>query len=209
MTFAEIQADAVRLLEQWAAPEPEQDARRLDYLGQLAEHADAVSRDGVPDHLTSGGFVFDPTLEKVALVLHSKARLWLQPGGHFEEHDHGVVDAALREIREETGLPVRAAGARIVDLHHHELSAAFGRCRSHRDVRVSVVLDEPAEIVCSDESEQAAWWSVDALPTPTDPDLPETIKRVRNLLLADRSVGTREHRRADHRAGAAAAPTQN
>ncbi len=182
MTFAQIQRDAVRLLREWTAPDEVQEARRVAYLEHLSTHPDAVSRDGVPNHLTSGGFVFDPSLEQVALVLHTKAKLWLQPGGHFEATDESVVGSALREIGEETGLHAPAGRAELVDLHHHELSAAFGRCRSHLDMRVAVVLDEPAPIVCSDESDQARWWPVDALPSPTDPDLAATITRVRDQL---------------------------
>lgn len=203
MTFADLQRDAHRVLCEWQAPDAAQEAVRREYLDHLSAHADAVSRDGVPHHLTSGGFVFDPTLEQVALVLHTKAQLWLQPGGHFEQTDATVVDAALREIREETGLPVRAEQAVVVDLHHHDLSAAFGRCRSHRDIRVAVVLDEPAEVVCSQESDRAAWWPVDALPSPTDPDLPATISRVRDQLRAA------SPRRAGRPTESAAAPNRS
>lgn len=204
MTFAQIQQDAVRLLREWTAPDETQEARRVAYLEHLSTHPDGVSRDGVPHHLTSGGFVFDPSLEQVALVLHTKAKLWLQPGGHFEATDGSVFEAAVREIREETGLRFPATWARLVDLHHHELSAAFGRCRSHLDMRIAVVLDEPALIVCSDESEQARWWPVDALPNPTDPDLAETVIRVRDQLRSRRPA-----RPVVRRQESAAGPTRS
>lgn len=199
MSFAHLQADVVHLLEHWDAPTAELNDVREEYLAHLAVHPDAVSRDGVSDHLTCGGFVFDPRLEHVALIMHRKARLWLQPGGHFESDDAGVIDAAVREVREETGLPVDDANAMIVDLHHHQLSAAFGRCTSHRDVRVAIVLDEPAECVVSEESDAAAWWPVDAIPQPTDPDLPATVLRIRDLLA----------RRAGRPSAPAAAPSRS
>ncbi len=187
MSFTVLQADAHRLLSQWTAPDDDAEQRRLNYLAHLETHgADAVSRDGCPDHLTGSGFVFDPTLDHVAMVFHGKARLWLQPGGHFESGDGGVVDAALREIREETGLDVSPEAIRIVDLDHHQLPAAFGRCTSHLDVRVAAVLDEPQPVVVSEESEAVQWCAVDDLPEPTDPDLPATIRRVRRLLLQHR-----------------------
>lgn len=186
MTFAQLRADAERLLRDWQAPDDAVDRTRLAYLEHLGQHPDPMSRDGVPDHFTSGGFVFDPDLSHVALVLHSKARLWLQPGGHFESQDSTVAGAALREIREETGLIVDPASVRLVDLHHHQLSAAFGRCRSHLDLRVAGVLDESAPVVLSEESDAVRWCAVDDLPSPTDPDLPATIRRVRRSLLAVR-----------------------
>ena len=186
MSFAELRRDAIEQLTHWPAPDADLATLRRAYLDHLVAHDEPMSRDGLPHHFTTGGFVFDPELQRVALVMHRKARLWLQPGGHFEVGDRSVIDAALREIREETGLEVRAEQAQLVDLHHHELSAAFGRCRSHLDIRVAVVLDESAPIVVSEESDDAAWWPVDALPEPTDPDLPATISRIRDLLQTDR-----------------------
>ena len=38
------------------------------------------------------------------MILHSKLDLWLQPGGHIDETDSSLVDAARREAQEETGL---------------------------------------------------------------------------------------------------------
>ncbi|GAB3586463.1 NUDIX hydrolase [Calidifontibacter terrae] len=183
MSFAELRADATRLLADWIAPDEGSERLRLAYLSHLEQHSDAMSRDGVVDHLTGSGFVFDPTLDHVAMVFHGKAKLWLQPGGHFEEGDRSVVGAALREIREETGLDVADESVRVVDLHHHQLPAAFGRCRSHLDLRVGAVLTHPQTVVVSPESEEVRWCPVQQLPTPTDPDLPATIRRVRRLLL--------------------------
>lgn len=182
MSFADLRADAQRLLAGWDPPGSAAAHLRRDYLNHLERRADAMARDGAVDHLTGSGFVFDPTMTHVAMVFHTKAKLWLQPGGHFEDQDQTVTGAALREIREETGLVVDPASAALVDLHHHQLSTAFGRCRSHLDVRVGAVLAHPQQVVISAESQEVRWCAVDDLPTPTDPDLPATITRVRSLL---------------------------
>lgn len=190
MSSEALKAKVAQILTRWDPPTEQQAERREEYLAHLHSTADPISRDASPHHFTCGGFVFDPTLEHVALVLHGKAKIWLQPGGHFESDDAGVVEAALREIREETGLEVSASRAQVVDLHHHQLSQAFGRCRSHRDIRVAAVLEGPADIVVSEESDAVRWWPVDALPDLTDPDLPNTITRIRDLLLADRPTAS-------------------
>jgi 8-oxo-dGTP pyrophosphatase MutT (NUDIX family) len=46
---------------------------------------------------------------KVLLHLHKKLNRWLQPGGHIEL-DEGPLEAAIREVKEETGLDVELVG---------------------------------------------------------------------------------------------------
>ncbi|MDX1745166.1 MAG: NUDIX domain-containing protein, partial [Halobacteriales archaeon] len=50
---------------------------------------------------TASGFVVDG--ERVLLVDHARLGRWLQPGGHIEARET-PVEAAIREVREETGV---------------------------------------------------------------------------------------------------------
>ncbi len=50
--------------------------------------------------------VFVVHKNRVLLRMHDKYNLWLTPGGHIEL-DEDPVEAALREIKEETGLVVK------------------------------------------------------------------------------------------------------
>jgi 8-oxo-dGTP pyrophosphatase MutT (NUDIX family) len=175
-------ADAVRTLAAWHPPSAAQDALRLDYLEHLRRHPDGTSRDGPPAHLTTSCFVVDSRAEHVLLTLHRKGRFWVQLGGHLEPGDQGLADAALREGVEESGL----GGLRLlpsdrpqpVDLHRHQLSAAFGRCREHLDVAFVAVADRSAEATVSCESLDVAWWPVTALPDGVVPDLPDRLAAV-------------------------------
>jgi 8-oxo-dGTP pyrophosphatase MutT (NUDIX family) len=55
-------------------------------------------------HYTASAFVFSDSLPvKVLLVHHKKYDKWMQPGGHQEEYEN-PVEAAIREVREETGI---------------------------------------------------------------------------------------------------------
>jgi 8-oxo-dGTP pyrophosphatase MutT (NUDIX family) len=54
------------------------------------------------------------------MVLHATLGRWLQPGGHVEPGDGGLVEAARREVLEETGLEElddAAPGAFDLDVH--------------------------------------------------------------------------------------------
>jgi len=56
-----------------------------------------------PQHLVSYVVLTDPSRDRVLLVDHVNARLWLPPGGHVEP-DEDPVEAARRELSEELGI---------------------------------------------------------------------------------------------------------
>ncbi|GMA88505.1 hypothetical protein GCM10025868_37550 [Angustibacter aerolatus] len=78
--------------------------------------------------------------------------------------------AACRACRLLDGAPV--------DLHHHGLGEAFGRCREHLDVAFAAVAPATGSPQVSDESLDVRWWPVDALPSGVVPDLAERLPRV-------------------------------
>ena len=187
-----LHADAVRVLTDWAAPDDEQERLRSAYLEHLARHDDGVFLDCVPAHLTASAMLLDHTGERVLLTLHRKGGFWGQLGGHCEPGDASLADAALREVREESGITdLRLVGAPDevlpVDLDRHQLSAAFGRCGEHLDVRYAAVVPAGAEPVISDESDDLAWFLVDALPAGAVEDLGRLVRRARAALQAESS----------------------
>ncbi|MCB9493785.1 MAG: NUDIX domain-containing protein [Epsilonproteobacteria bacterium] len=59
-----------------------------------------------PQDFTASAYVLSKNADRILLMLHKKIGLWLAPGGHLEgwEVPH---EAALREVREETGVQAR------------------------------------------------------------------------------------------------------
>jgi 8-oxo-dGTP pyrophosphatase MutT (NUDIX family) len=151
---------------------------RRAYLDHLAAHPDAVWRSGPPAHLTASLFVVDDARERVLLVLHRKGRFWVQPGGHCEPGDADLAGAALREGREELGVDDLTLLPGPVDLDRHALPGAFGRCREHLDVAYAATCPGSALPRASAESEDVAWWHLDALPAGIVPDLPGRLRRL-------------------------------
>lgn len=166
---------------------------RQQFLQHLAAGPDAMWRDGPPEHFTASVVLFSADLTHVLLVLHKKARLWLQPGGHFEDQDATVHAAALREATEESGIEGLQVVPGALFLHRHELAAAFGRCRAHLDLRVAAVAPAGARPVVSDESDDVRWWPVQELPTPTDPDLAACIAQLRSAAQQAHAVPSAPH----------------
>ncbi len=167
-------------LDDWAPRSPAQAALLDEYRAFVATAGPAaVDRSLGPAHLTASCFVLTPDLTQVLLCFHRKGQFWVQLGGHLEGGDGSLAAAAHREAREESGIAdLRLEGALPADLHRHELSASFGSCRTHWDVGFVAYASPGAVPVVSDESEQVAWFAVDALPDGTPDDVADRLATV-------------------------------
>lgn len=182
-----LAADVHRLVADFAPLSARDRAAQEDFASFFPDESGAVWRDSGPDHATASCVVFDETLTQTLLVFHGKGRFWVQPGGHAEEGDASVVAAALRELREETGIDAAPpVGALAYDLDHHGLSTRFGRCASHYDIGIAVIVDPELALTVSDESEDVRWWPVDALPVEVPAQLKPRLAGLLERLRAQR-----------------------
>lgn len=63
-------------------------------------------------HVCASVILIEPEEKKILLVHHKKLNKWVQPGGHIEEHED-PEQAAIREVKEETGLEIELLGERF------------------------------------------------------------------------------------------------
>lgn len=144
-------------------------AARDRILALLDVHgADLAARTTVPGHLTGSALVVDSADERILLLLHTKLRRWLQPGGHADG-DHELAGVALREATEETGID----GLRVllpavdVDIHRVDHGDELGE-HLHFDVRFVVAAPPGAEPVGNHESRGFRWVTLDELAVSAD-----------------------------------------
>ena len=167
-----LHADAMSVLSAWPAPDDEQERLRVLYLAHLAAHPDGLSRGCRPDHLTSSALVVDPSGPRVLLVLHRKAGLWLQTGGHVEDDDPTLAAAALREATEESGLAGLVVDPEPLLLSRHAVPFCGPvQPAHHLDVQFLAVAPPGAEPRVADGEDPVAWFGPDDVPEPTDDGL--------------------------------------
>ena len=176
---AGLHADAVRLLTGWAAPDRHQEALRHSFLALLAARDDATARECAPGHLTASAYVLSADRSRVLLTLHPRVGRWLQLGGHCESGDRSIADVARREALEESGLHGLVLDPVPLSVDVHPITCSLGVPTRHFDVNFLLVAPEGAAPVISDESDDLAFWPVDALPDGVDDSLLSALHRAR------------------------------
>lgn len=173
-----LHAAATEQLAHWRTDHSGQNAVRHTMLAFLAARPDACARACVPGHLTASALVLDHDGSHVLLTLHPRVGRWIQLGGHCEDTDNTLVEAALREAREESGVPALKIDPEVLHLDTHPVTCSLGLPTRHLDVRFLVRAPRDADIVRSDESDDLRWWPVDALPdTAVQDTVAELVRR--------------------------------
>ncbi|MFF6995648.1 NUDIX hydrolase [Streptomyces sp. NPDC008313] len=144
----------------------------LSVLGDVIEQAgDAIaSRKEFRGHVTAGAALVRPD-GRLLTIEHRALRKWLLPGGHIEDGDTTLLDAATRELTEETGIiraQVEPAGdvPLHIDVHSIPTSAAKGEPEHlHFDFRFLLRTTTDAVELQEKEVTNYSWQFADMLTT--------------------------------------------
>ncbi|MCB0931296.1 MAG: NUDIX hydrolase [Mycobacterium sp.] len=166
-----VHASAVRLLTDWQAPDPGQNALRHAVLAFLLARPDSCERACVPGHVTASTLVVSEAGDQVLLTLHPRLGRWVQLGGHCEDTDEDIAAAALREATEESGIGDLRLGDELAAVHVHPVTCSLGVPTRHLDLQFVASAPADAEFVISDESLDLRWWPINDLPGDLDPGL--------------------------------------
>lgn len=162
------------------------DAREADSIARFLEVVPALSdpcnEDSDIRHVTASAIVVSDDAGAVVLHLHKRLGMWLQPGGHIDDGET-CPQAALREAREETGLPVR----------HHDGDAVFvhldvhpgPRGHTHFDVRYLLRAPQVAPEPGQGESPEVRWFTWDEALARADDGLRGALVATKALLGRD------------------------
>ncbi len=159
--MGDLYDDAVALV----SARPADDPFRQRFLDLLATSRDVVRAEHPGAHLTASAVIVHPDLERVLLCLHGRMNRWVQVGGHCEPGDGSLLEAAVREAREESGLADFEAHPVPIDLDIHPVTCRYG-ASLHYDVRFALLATAGQVEQVSDESHALGWFTPDALPEP-------------------------------------------
>lgn len=129
---------------------PDEAGLLAEPLQLVATGGDFTSRRNFRMHVTVGALLVRDEAE-ILLVDHRAYNILLQPGGHVEPTDVSLIDAAVRELAEETGIdpstvtcvsPVPAyieyglvpARPAKDEPEHHHLDFGYAFATTHGDV---------------------------------------------------------------------------
>jgi 8-oxo-dGTP pyrophosphatase MutT (NUDIX family) len=137
-------------------------------------------------HVTGSAWIINSSGTQTVLVHHAKLGKWVQPGGHCDG-ECDVLEVALREAREETGLDVTPIHTAIFDVDVHHIPEYWNTPEHfHYDVRFLLVSDDASTPVVSNESRAVRWVALDeALALNAEASIERLITKTRRLNLHD------------------------
>jgi 8-oxo-dGTP pyrophosphatase MutT (NUDIX family) len=142
----------------------------------LAEQLD-TGRDGHPGHVCATAWVFDPAGTRILLIDHPVLG-WATPGGHVDAGED-PADTARRELLEETGLDLRPDPPNPQVLHPAWFPDSFkGPGHWHHNLGYRFIADDSAALT-PEPGAPAAWFPLDALPSPRVADLEVIVAELR------------------------------
>ncbi|TAG82536.1 MAG: NUDIX domain-containing protein [Burkholderiales bacterium] len=170
---------ALRTYARHATPQQITQAQRIIEFVQT--HVAPWRRSTIEGHLTASAWIVDEAQTHALLVHHKKLDQWLQPGGHIDEEDLGVFDAALREAREETGIEDFAiesvSAPPIFDVDVHEIPARGEEpAHFHYDIRYRFTALNRATTLNATEANALRWFPITQI--AADETIDESVRRM-------------------------------
>lgn len=164
-------ADLVRAMRPYDALENEHLHQTLTWITSGAALFRTQKPATPPQHLVAYFALFDPSRDKLLLVDHKNAGLWLPSGGHVEVDEHPRT-TVIREAREELAVAAQFLWDEPLFL---TVTETVGTLTWHTDVSLWYVLQGDSTVPLAyapDEFYGVAWFALDGLPlNRTDPHL--------------------------------------
>lgn len=139
------------------------------------EGYDLIDRKNFVGHLTASAFIINPQKDALLLLKHKALNRWLQPGGHIDRTDKSMLNAALREAQEETGIEtsdLHPVFNTVFDIDSHAIPDNMKKhepAHVHHDARFLFLCKQQASVSINTlESTAAKWVEISSLREDAD-----------------------------------------
>lgn len=98
--------EVLKILNQYLELFPNEKERQkvlIEYLEKVNDK-EIIDWNNFNGHIVASGFLYAKKERKFLVLWHKDLKMFLYPGGHVNLNDENILEAAKREVREETGL---------------------------------------------------------------------------------------------------------
>lgn len=137
----------------------------MEYLSKN-DNEQIIDWNNFNGHLVATGFIYSKKDKKFLVLYHKDLKMYLFPGGHIDPNDKTPLEAAKREVEEETGLKenlLNLVGDALVpiDIDTHIIEYNERRnlpAHYHFDFRYLFTIDEIENINIDEEEHNDYKW---------------------------------------------------
>ena len=179
-------------LEKYLNNYPEENNRQLKFKEFLKTSNDEEVTDwnNFNGHVVASGYVYAKKEKKFLLVYHKDFKKFIYPGGHIDKEDTSPLQAAKREIAEETGLTNIQTASNFedenvpidIDTQKIEINERLNLPQHfHFDFRYVFVIEKIQEIkIDANELAEFKWIDIEEL--ANNKDFKNVIEKIKNKL---------------------------
>lgn len=169
--------------------EKQRQAKLVNFLNNF-DDKQIIDWNNFNGHIVASGFVYSKNDKKFLVMYHNDMKMYTYPGGHIDLCDANPLVAAIREVKEETGLmdfeEVNIARNELVpvdiDTHLISYNERLNLPQHyHFDFRYLFIIDKILNVkVDGTELSNYKWINIDEL--SSDPNYGKIVEKLRRLL---------------------------
>ena len=169
MTSTGSRAALLELLRRYSPTVADRAPVVKQILSFVESEPECAERSHQFGHLTGSAWIVNPARTKALLLHHSKLNRWMQPGGHADG-ELDLLSVALKEAREESGLPrIEPISREVFDVDIHEIPQFKDiPAHYHFDVRFLLCADDSEQPCRNEESNEVKWIDLTDIHTYTE-----------------------------------------
>lgn len=182
----------IYLLKTYLELFPEEQERQqilLKYL-ETATDEELTDWNNFNGHLVAGGFIYAISEKKFLVLYHKDLKMYLYPGGHIDKDDKTTLEAALREIKEETSLEdltqltLENDPLLPIDIDTHIIPYnEYRNLPEHYHFETRYLFTTPTtENVSIDENESSTYKWIDINELEQDPNYGKIVSKIKRLI---------------------------